>query len=115
MFGNTMSLGLREPNTNDPIREFQARLQDISQEAERLRPVLKACQDAVQRSGVNVGIVVGSKNQLRPQVELMMDCSSLDETIPLFRELAKEGIHTDKKETYKDQKILMSFRSVNTT
>lgn len=111
-----MNFGMvMESQENDPIRKFQSQLQETLERAERLRPIVRACQDAVQRAEVKASIGVGTRNQLRPQVEIMMCCGRLDDTIPLFRELAKEGFRTDKKDTHKDHNLfdVMAMREYN--
>lgn len=101
-----MSTGMMMPETNDdPIRKFQSEIQETMERAERLRPIVKACQEAIERAEANASIVVGKRNQLRPKVEIMLICESLDETVPLFRELAKEGLRTNKKATHKDHNL----------
>lgn len=91
--------------SDDPIRKFQATIQATMSRAERLRPFVRACQDAIERAGVKASIGVGNRNQLRPKVEVMLFCGTLDETIPLFRELAKEGLKTNKDNTHKDHNL----------
>lgn len=100
---------------NDPIRQFQSEIDELKYKVERLRPVLRSCQEAAIRAEVKVSISVGKRNQLRPKVEMMMICKTLDETVPLFRELAKDGIRTDKQDTHKDAKLfdMVAMREYN--
>lgn len=102
-------------NCNDPIRQYQAEVQETMRRAERLRPIVRACQDAIERADVNASIAVGKRNQLRPQVEIMLMCKRLDETVALFRELAKEGLRTDKTDSHKDHNLydVMAVREYN--
>ena len=93
-------------NTNDPIRECQDRLQKLQERAERLRPVLKSCEEAIQRSDVKASISVGNRRPTEPKVEITMFCKNLKETVPLFRELAKEGLRTDKENTHEDRNVM---------
>ena len=91
---------------NDPIRKFQAEVQEATNRAERLRPIVKACQEAIERAEAKASINVRGRSQLRPKVEIMLLCKTLDETVPLFRELAKEGLRTDKTNSHKDHNLL---------
>jgi hypothetical protein len=93
------------PYENDPIHKFQADMQLIISQAEHLRPILRSCQDAIERSEMKASIVVAQRNSMRPTIEIMAFCKRLDESIPLFRELAKEGLHTDKNATHKDHNL----------
>lgn len=100
---------------NDPIRQFQSEMEDTIRKAERLRPILRSVQDAIQRADVKASVLVGKRNQLRPQVEVMMLCKRLEETVVLFRELAKEGLRTDKSESHKDHNLfnVIAMREYN--
>jgi hypothetical protein len=91
---------------NDPIREYQSKLKLLSNQAEFLRPTLRAVEDAIERSGVNAVVVVGKKRMYDPQVEIAFFAKRLDESVPLLRELAKEGLKTDKDQVFKDELIL---------
>lgn len=105
-----MSTGMvMEETGNDPIRQFQAEVKSTMERAERLRPIVRACQDAIERSGVKASIGVGRRNQLRPKVEIMLVCDRLEDTVPLFRELAKEGLRTNKQDTHKDHNLFDVF------
>lgn len=88
---------------NDPIRQFQSELKELSAKAERLRPIVKACYDAITRAESNTSISVCMRDS-HPTIIMCLLCKSLKETIPLFRELAKEGLHTDKN--HKDDTML---------
>ena len=90
---------------NDPIREYQSLVRELMDRAERLRPLVRSCQEAIERSGVKAQLTVGKRNPSRPQVEIVMTCRRLDETLILFRELAKEGLRTDKSNTHEDHNI----------
>lgn len=92
-------------NVDDPIRKFQAELQEASQKADRLRPLLRSCQDAIARCGAPAGISVRPEAGLRPSIAIVIFCERLEETVPLLRELAKEGLHTDKRESHTDRNL----------
>lgn len=86
---------------NDPIREYQNKMQQACEDAERLRPIVKSCGEAIERAGVIASISV---QNTPPQVHLVVLIKQLKDTIPLFRELAKEGLRTDKNDKPEDQK-----------
>lgn len=88
----------------DPIREFQADLQRMADRAERLRPVLRACQDAIARAESTATIQISTRSlHADPHVHIMAVCKQrLDEMVPLFHELAKEGLKTDKQNSHTD-------------
>jgi hypothetical protein len=100
---------------NDPIREFQTAMQRKIDNAERLRPLVKSCQDAMQRADGKGTIIITDRHGSRPIVEIMLICERLDDTVPLFRELAKEGLKTDKKDTHKDHQAfeIIAMREYN--
>lgn len=100
---------------DDPIRKFQSDIQEKVNQAERLRPIVRACQDAIQRAESKASVVVSMARANRPKVEIMLICSRLEETVPLFREMAKEGFHTDKKDTHKDHNLfdVIAMREYN--
>lgn len=106
---------MKTENDNDPIRQYQSEVQQTMQRAERLRPILRAVQDAIQRADVKASVAVGKRNQLHPKIEVMMFCERLDETVTLFRELAKEGLRTDKKDSHKDHNLydVIALREYN--
>lgn len=111
-----MSSGMLMPaQENDPIRQFQAEVQETMDRAERLRPIVKACQEAIDRAEAKAAIMVGKRNQLKPKVEIMLTCETLDETVPLFRELAKEGLRTNKTDSHKDHNVfeVIAMREYN--
>lgn len=95
---------------DDPIRKFQAELEEAKQRSERMRPLLKSCEEAIQRSECKmVSIHMRPKAGFEPKLEIMITVSSLDETIPLFRELAKEGLKTDKAKSHEDHSLFGVF------
>lgn len=95
---------------NDPIREFQHECNQLSQRAEALRPVVKAVEEAIQRSALkNAAINIKSQNNTYPKVLIIVVTERIDELVPLFRELVKEGIHTNKTEPYKDHNYMGLF------
>lgn len=93
-------------NDNDPIRQFQSDLQVAHGKAEALRPLLKSCQEAVERcgkvDGVFHAITVTSQHGLTPVVSIIACVQELAQVTPLFRELAKEGQHTNKSNPFDD-------------
>lgn len=90
---------------NDPIRSYQTRMYDLAKLAEELRPILKACEDAVARSEISANPLVGVRDPLKPKVELVVMANQLKEVVGLLRELAKEGLHVEKDEAPKDTNI----------
>ena len=105
-----MSSGVLMPaQENDPIRKFQAEVQETMEQAERLRPMVKACQEAIDRASAKASINISNRKRFKPKVEILLTCESLDETVPLFRELAKEGLRTDKKDSHQDHNFLEVF------
>lgn len=94
---------------NDPIRKFQSNLEDLGTRAEGLRPILKACQDAIQRAESDATCSIKQVSRYDVAVDIMVVCQKLDEVIPLLRELAKEGLHTDKDDTHTDTSLFEVF------
>jgi len=89
-------------NCNDPIRAFQAELDNKKVQAERLRPIIKVCEEAIQRCDFKATISVDMLQSRNPKVRLTTILNKLDDVTPLFRELAKEGLRTNKENPYKD-------------
>jgi hypothetical protein len=82
---------------DDPIRRFQHDLQKQHDDAEQLRPLLRACQDAIERAASQAAATISCEG-LRVQICLMLFADTLDDAVVLMRELAKEGIRSrDKK------------------
>lgn len=92
------------PIMDDPIRSFQATQQQRIEAAERLRPLIKACEEASTRAGLVAHVSV-NLHQGRPRVHLSVGCKDLKEIVPLFRELAKEGLKVDKGESHRDSNL----------
>lgn len=96
--------------SNDPIRAYQAEQAAMSQRAEALRPIVKSCEEAIQRSECKAAhISVKTANGMFVKVNIMAMPNKLEDLVPLFRELAKEGIHTNKREPYKDHNYMGLF------
>ena len=93
-------------NCDDPIRAFQAELDNKKVQAERLRPVVKACEEALQRCGHKASLSVDMIHSRNPKVRLTTVLQKLEDITPLFRELAKEGLRTNKENPYKDHNAL---------
>ena len=91
---------------NDPIRKFQSEISELSEKAERLRPLTNSCRDAIDRSGVSASFMVSQSGPRRVCVEIVAMVKKLDEVTPLFRELAKEGYRTKKDESPVDENML---------
>ena len=91
--------------TNDPIREFQQRLHEQHDRAESKRPIVRACQDAIQRAE-SKAIVSLDDGSSGVGVMITVPVKKLDDLIPLFRELAKEGLKTDKSQEPEDTKLM---------
>jgi len=91
---------------NDPIREFQSKVQRLNQLAEELRPIVRSCEDAILRAESKATIDIQQITPVSLKVRIMLVCKHLKEPLPLLRELAKEGIHTDKIHTHEDYKVL---------
>jgi hypothetical protein len=82
---------------DDPIRAYQHEQQSLSTNAEQLRPILKACQDAVSRANSQAIPKIRTMG-LQPVIYLILAASEMKEATNLMRELAKEGIRShDKK------------------
>ncbi len=90
---------------NDPIRKYQSELEKLKDSAERLRPLVRSCEDAILRADVNASVSVTGRDNC-PKIFIMFMCRTLDEVVPLLRELAKEGLHTDKSKTHEDRNLL---------
>jgi len=94
---------------NDPIREYQAEVHKRMDQAELLRPILKAVQEAIQRAEIKTTVVNVREYQSNPRVEVMLIVGQLKESLPLFRELAKKGFHTNKENPYEDDNLFEIF------
>lgn len=95
--------------SNDPIRSFQAEMEDLKDYAERLRPLINSIRDAVARAfepNKFVNITVTQVSRKHPQIMVMLTADRAEESVPLFRELRKEGITTNKDKPYDDKKML---------
>lgn len=90
---------------NDPIRQFQSELEGMKNSADRLRPIVKSCEEAIFRSDCKASVTVALRNNRNPKVNIMFFCKTLNEVIPLLRELAKEGLHTNKSKTHQDRSL----------
>lgn len=80
----------------DPIRRYQHDLRQLSEAAENMRPLLKACEDAIARAG-SKAVCALKTSGMRPHIDVMLMAKSLDESVVLLRELAKEGLHSKEK------------------
>lgn len=93
---------------NDPIRKYQTQLRQAHERAEQLRPTLRACQDAIARAQSKaMAIITSEKGPYgdRPYINLMLATETLDDSVPLIRELAKDGIRSHEKQ-FEDQNLL---------
>ena len=86
---------------NCPIRAYQNDLTSLSNRAEAMRPIVQACQDASERAGLRTSVILRTEEQ-RVRIAITIMPKNLDELIPLFRELAKEGLHTNKRKPFTD-------------
>ena len=93
-------------NENDPIREYQSKMHRCIDNAERLRQVVKSCQDAIERAGVKASVVVEGDVTHAVRASIFFPVTTIRDVVPLLRELAKEGLHTDKKDNHKDHNFL---------
>lgn len=81
---------------DDPIRKYQSELNEMADKAEQLRPVLKACEDAIARTDRKAVPVLRTTRD-RPHITLAMFAQDLKEATDLIKELAKEGIRSREK------------------
>ena len=73
-----------DPGANDPIRKFQAELEKKKIRAEQLRPVLRACEDAVARVGDDLCISISIQERSEGiRVGLLTLVKNLTDLIPI--------------------------------